>query len=305
MPSRVANFLASLALFTLGTPALAAQAAEPNIFDVGTGAPVSRIQLIERLATTQFVLLGEMHDNTDHHAKRGELIAALNTPHARVVAEHLELAKQVQASDDLKASLEQAGFDAQGWDWPLHAPLFSAVLEAGVPLSGGNISRETARNAVRTGASALPEALSQLIALAPLDASVQSRLNEDLLGSHCGHMPASMLDGMRLAQHARDAAMFSALRDSQGKPAILVAGNGHVRHDYGVPALIRQHLPEASIVSVGFIEEDGKTPALEQYRGQFDYVWIVPAIKRDDPCLAFAPPANKAATPVPSTTTTR
>jgi uncharacterized iron-regulated protein len=100
---------------------------------------------------------------------------------------------------------------------------------------------------------------------------------------------------LRLAQRARDAAMFDTLRMVQKnqEPAILLAGNGHVRLDYGVPSLIRQHLPDASYVSVGFIEEGQDLSDAANEEDLYDYLWIVPAISRNDPCEAFKVPVTK------------
>jgi uncharacterized iron-regulated protein len=253
-----------------------------RIVDTRDGSTVSREQLIEVMAGSEFVLLGELHDNAAHHRDRGELLTALNSHAPSVVAEHLESGKTVVAGSDLQADLERAGFDAKGWGWPLHQPLFAAVIAAGMPLSGGNIPRATARNIARAGASALPEEIAQLTVEAPLDAEAREKLDADLLHGHCGQLDAAMLPGLRLAQRARDATMFNALRSATQRPSILVAGNGHVRLDYGVPSLIRHYLPNSRFVSIGFAEE----PAIG-VQTQYHYLWITEPTPRSDPCATF------------------
>jgi uncharacterized iron-regulated protein len=89
------------------------------------------------------------------------------------------------------------------------------------------------------------------------------------------------LPGMRLAQRARDAAMLAALENAPGRPAILVAGNGHVRKDYGIPSL----MGTSSHVSVGFIESP--VPDATQYR-MYDYVWVTDPAQREDRCAEMA-----------------
>ena len=91
------------------------------------------------------------------------------------------------------------------------------------------------------------------------------------------------MGGMVLAQRARDAAMWLALRETQAAPAILVAGNGHVRSDYGVAQLIRLQRPDAGVVSVGFAES-GDTPPAER---PYSHLWITPAVERGDPCAGL------------------
>jgi uncharacterized iron-regulated protein len=278
-----------LLLITLLLPA-AASAGE-RILDTRDGSTLNRDQLIERIADNAFILLGELHDNPRHHKHRGELLTAMQqrTP-LIVVAEHLERGKRYAADSDLKSDLERAGFDARGWHWPLHEAMFAQISTAAIPLFGGNIPRETARNTVRQGESALPAELAKIIAEAPLDESAQANLDTDLQDSHCSQLPAGMLEGLRLAQRGRDAAMFEVMRQNNNAGATaLLAGNGHVRLDYGIPSLIRKHLPDARHVAIGFIEEtNDKEIDARSYRERFDYVWVVAKVEsRDDPCASF------------------
>lgn len=272
--------------------------AAERIIDTRDGASVTREQLVQVLAGSDFILLGELHDNSRHHQYRGELLTAMQPLAPVVVAEHLEIGKTFVASGvysgNLQGDLEQAGFDAKGWRWPLHQPLFAAVVAAGMPLLGGNIQRAVAKKTVREGVAALPDNLSRVIAQAPLNPVAQEKLDADLLRSHCGQIDAAMLPGLRLAQRARDAAMYSALSAAPKRPVVLVAGNGHVRLDYGVPDLIRQHLPDSRFISVGFAEDTSDLKNnLADLRGQYHYLWVTEQAQRDDPCVAFPSPGSK------------
>ncbi|CAG0957078.1 hypothetical protein MTYP_00519 [Methylophilaceae bacterium] len=262
--------------------------AEERILDMRDGTVISREQLVQAIAGSDFILLGELHDSRHHHQRRGELLDSLNQFAPTLVAEHLEIGRTFVSSGNLQGDLEQAGFDAKGWRWPLHQPLFAAAVAADMPLLGGNIPRATAKNAVREGVAALPADLAELIAQAPLDPAAQDKLDADLLRGHCGYLDNTMLSGLRLAQRARDAAMFSALRGATTRPAVLVAGNGHVRRDYGVPSLIRRHLPDSRYTSIGFLEDTPKLQGdLAELAAQYDYLWITAPIERNDPCESF------------------
>ena len=83
----------------------------------------------------------------------------------------------------------------------------------------------------------------------------------------------------------RDAAnLWAALRDAAKRPAILLAGNGHVRLDYGVPQVIAAAQPAAKVVSVGFVEIG------EPVRDQpYTHVWVTLAVPREDVCAAMGP----------------
>jgi uncharacterized iron-regulated protein len=269
-----------------------------RIVDAASGLALTPADVLSRMRSADVVLLGELHDNPHHHARRAALIAALGGP-AAVVAEHLprDAAPALVAGlagDALRRALEASGFDAKGWRWPLHEPLFAAIARAGMPLRGGNLERDTARRLAREGAGALPADLAPWIAAAPWPGAARAALEHDLLQGHCGHLSASRMPGMVAAQQGRDAAMAQALTEaltqaqaSGRRPVILLAGNGHVRHDYGVPALLRQRLPRAQILAVGFNEP---APAAAPGHALYDIVWTTPAAVRDDPCKAFTVP---------------
>lgn len=277
-------------IVVLGSALLACTAplAAERIVDTRSGQTLSRDQLLVAIADRDYLLLGELHDNPLHHQRRAELLAALPA-HASIVAEHLLLGKQVAANGTLLSSLEAAGFDAANWRWPLHRPLFSMVRDAGLPLVGGNIPRATARAIVREGRRAIPAELAEIVAASPLTATMAAALDAELLRSHCGQVPAAMIPGLRLAQQTRDAAMFSALGQAAGRPAVLLAGNGHVRTDYGVPRLLRHYRPSSRLVSIAFVEE-GAAMLPDEPAAPYDYLWITEPASRTDPCADFRQP---------------
>lgn len=264
-------------LLLLGLVASTLGFAAERILDTRDGRTLSRQELATRLAEHEFILLGELHDNPHHHQARAELLALLKPQVRAVVAEHLEYGHTYTHQGDLEADLRRAGFDAQGWEWPRHRPLYEAIRALDIPLLGGNLPPARARAVVREGLPALPPVLADRLAHHPLAADAERTLDRDLAQGHCGHMPPALLPGMRLAQRARDAAMLDTLASAPGRPAVLVAGNGHVRKDYGLPSLVT----DARVVSVGFVEE----PVLSaQDWPQFDYLWVTPPAQRDNPC---------------------
>jgi hypothetical protein len=121
---------------------------------------------------------------------------------------------------------------------------------------------------------------------------VLAALREEMSESHCGELPASMIDPLLLAQRARDARMAERMVTAgEGRGAILVAGAGHVRRDRGVPTYLAREAGGKSVVSVAFqeVKADAQTPDehAEWYGTEaqpFDYVVFTPAVDREDPC---------------------
>jgi uncharacterized iron-regulated protein len=284
------------------TPLSPAAPPTERIVELASGRVISRDELLAAARASDYVLLGEQHDNARHHALRGEFLADLGTASLKtttVVAEQLPQGSRVIFGADLLASLKAAGFDAAAWDWPVHAPLFDAIGRAGLPLTGGDVDRDTVRRAAREGETGLPTALADALRGAPLSAAAQAALDTDLVASHCGQLPAERVPGMRAAQGARDASLWAALQRSGGRPAVLVAGNGHVRLDYGVPRLIAAWQPAARVLSVGFVESDEDLAAARGLK-LYHYAWVTaPPSDRGDPCEGFKAPAGAASAPAP------
>src|SRR5439155_15184454 len=77
-------------------------------------------------------------------------------------------------------------------------------------------------------------------------------LRADIVESHCNKLPEAVVPRLVLAQRVRDAAMAQALvNDATADGAILIAGNGHVRNDLGVPVYLHAPgLPDAAAQSI-------------------------------------------------------
>jgi uncharacterized iron-regulated protein len=241
----------------------------------------------------RFILLGEVHDNPQHHAWRAAWLRTLlaDGRPTRVVFEQLDRARdadlrQARAATptDSAAIARAGGLDEKAWRWPLHQPLFDATLAGHADIAGGNLARDTVRSVVRQGDAAVPADLRPLMAAPGWTPEQQRATEADIEQGHCGALPPSMLTPMALAQRTRDVAMAQAMLVAPaGTRVVLIAGNGHVRQDRGVPHHLRAAgVPAAQIASVGFVEV-GDTPA----PGLYSRVVTAPRAERPDPCEAF------------------
>lgn len=232
-------------------------------------------------------ILGEYHDNADHHLGQADLIRAIQ-PKA-VVFEMLspEQAEKLNASprDDAASFGELINWDSSSWpDYELYQPIFEALGD--LPVIGAAAARADVRRAFSEGAAATFGTDAAQFGLdAPVPAEQLETRKALQFDAHCEAMPIDMMSGMVEAQRYRDATFAAALLDAvetYGPPVVLIAGNGHARVDWGVPAMIATAAPELDTVAVGFLEEPS-----EASDPRFDHTIVTPAIKRDDPCKAF------------------
>jgi uncharacterized iron-regulated protein len=248
-----------------------------RIWDTRAAAFVPLDQLFERTARARHVILGETHDNPEHHRLQLMVLEALAARGpARVLAmeqfdsEHQAAIDAARASSGDAETLADAGhFDRKGWNWPLYKPLVQFALEHGWPIAAANLSRTEARAIVADPARS---------GLAPAPPPVKSALERDIIDGHCGAAPEpKRLAGMLEAQRSRDARMASVLKDR----SVLIAGSGHARRDRGVPL----YLGGADVVSIAFTEvEDGKRSPRDYGAEGYDYLWFTSRAAREDPC---------------------
>lgn len=240
-----------------------------RIWSAHDGQWSSRTDLAGALSGAAVVLLGEIHDNRDHHRVQAELVRMFAQSRRSKPALVLEMLHGGQgdalatfeASDACcDAGSADAFFDAVGWDksgWPkrdVYRPLISAAYELGLRPRPGNAPRAEVRAIGRGGLDSLSVAERARLGLqAPLAPPLRAALDDQLFAGHCEMVPRASLAPMAAAQQFRDGTMAAALlheaprigqEDKAGGGAILIAGNGHVREDRGVAWALRQLLPD-------------------------------------------------------------
>ncbi len=271
-----------------------------KVWDVQRGRFVTQQELGAAVSAARFVLLGERHDHPEHHQFQAWLVRRMIEAGRRpaVAFEMLDttqapaLARHLAAAPRDAAGLGQAvDWETKGWPaWRLYQPIAEAALAAGLPIVAANLPPATVRTVARGDLSALDPAFVRRHAL-DRPAAAQAALEEEIRTAHCGALPETMMAGMVTAQRARDAEMAERLVAAQQDGAVLVAGSGHVRTDYGVPAVLATLAPGGRVTSVAMLEvvDDWTQPG--QYSGQFgtgglpfDYVWFTARADDVDHC---------------------
>jgi uncharacterized iron-regulated protein len=277
-----------------------------RIWDVSSGRFIDRQSLLSRLARADFLLLGERHDNPDHHQLQAAVLRSLIAVGRRpaVGFEMLGLDDTKAIADHLAAAPNDAtglgravGWNERGWpDWALYQPIAEAALKANLRIVATNLPLATARKMSRDGLAALePRVVRDLDLERPPSESVFASMAADLRNSHCGYASEENVKAMVGVQRARDAQMTESLiaaGDRDG--AILVAGAGHVRNDYGIPVYLSAKAAGKLVISIAFLEVGNQKPDPGSYaqpypngRLPYDYVWFTPRVDDENPCEKF------------------
>ena len=247
-------------------------------------AEAGPVQTLADLPAADVVVLGETHDNPEHHRLQAQAVANL-VPKA-LVFEMLtpEAAARLPVNRTDRATVELAlGWADSGWpDFAMYHPIFLAAPQAQV--FGADVSQTDLVTAMKQGTATAFGDDAALYGLdQPLDAVDQTEREAEQAAAHCYALPVDLMPGMVAAQRLRDAALARAVVQAlaaTGGPVAVMTGNGHARRDSGFPAILTL-MSSASLLSVGLLEQDPGPNA------PFD-LWIVtPPQPREDPCLAF------------------
>ncbi|MBX9588533.1 MAG: ChaN family lipoprotein [Hyphomonadaceae bacterium] len=258
------------------------------------------------------VLLGEVHDNPEHHVVRGDIlgprldqIAPTRNLHPAAVFEHIRTSQQAGLDAFYARSQRRRSgrsvdllreLDWRDSGWPaakIFYPLFDAALRAKLPIYPGNAERARMRKLVRGEEQPTDEEAARITLAQAMSPPLLDALAKELEGSHCGAVPGAALGAMSLAQRYTDAHLADALVRAAAKHngAFLLAGNGHVRTDRAVPWYLRRRAPDRKVVAVMLLEVvEGKHDApaylsrAPDGTAAADYVVFTPRQQRPDPC---------------------
>jgi uncharacterized iron-regulated protein len=260
---------------------------------------VDEQELDAAVRSAEFVLLGETHDNPDHHALEARLVrVAAQGRKPAIVFEMLDVGQQ--AAVDAAPRTSDAIAEAVNWShsgWPgfsLYRPIFEAALAAGLPIVAGNFTKAQMSAIVMDGAAKVPPDIATVLhRQGEPSAEASEAERAQMRTEHCGQLPETLLGPMVLAQHARDA-QFATRMAAWEQGSILVAGSGHVRTDRGVPVYLALLAPGRRVLSVAFLEVSPEMQSPQEYASAFKASWppfdfavFTPAAQREDPCKAL------------------
>ena len=222
-----------------------------------------------------FILLGETHDNPDHHRIQAAGLAAASGAQKGLAvvfemittdqAKGLATFRAEEAAECCRPDSATRFFDLVAWDktgWPgrdIYRPLIEQMVGHRLHPLAGSDNRTKVRTLGRKGFGALDTTTRERLHLEkPLEPALKEDLKATLNAGHCNLLPASALPAMASVQRYRDAFMAAKLvegaADTNAAGAVLIAGNEHVRKDRGVPWYLERMAPQKRIVILTIAE---------------------------------------------------
>ena len=228
--------------------------AAEGVWTVPGGGPIAAREILGRAASAQVTLLGESHDNADHHRWELHTAAALAGLHPRLVLGFEMFPRRVQGALDRwvagelteKEFLEASDWsNVWGYDAAFYLPLFQFARLNRIPMIALNVQRDLVREVGAKGLTAIPAERREGVSdPAPASEAYAARL----FASYSQHpekkaSPPARSDPEFLrfvqAQLVWDRAMAQALAGAAVRyPDALVVGvmgSRHIAHGDGVP----------------------------------------------------------------------
>ena len=276
-----------------------------TVWDVAANHAITAEQLVERLRTADFALLGETHDNPAHHRIQNALLNSLsnNGSAPTLVMEQYDLEQQALVDVAMASVTHRAASLDQlmhlmpaGWDWPQYQVLLETAKDRRLSVVAANLSRTRLQQVSRQGFAALgPGEAARLVLDAGWSDAQQTQLEKDIVDGHCGMLPAKAAAAVARAQRARDAMMADALLSVHSGIAVGILGREHVRRDLSVPLYLAARAPNRNVVVIGLIDSDGSRAPHDEATGKlgprYDYLVLTAPMQRTvDPCDGLVMP---------------
>ena len=229
--------------------------------DPANGNRQSLPAMISSLAKRPVVLLGETHDNADHHLWQLQVIAALHGRNPNMVLAFESFPREVQPALDrwIRGELDENAFlvhtrwhDVWRFDSALYMPLFHFARINRIPMIAMNVNRSLISRTGQEGWASIPQAEREGVgepappSKAYLDSLAATYAAHNRTEDTTPTPPAHDDPAFRRfadAQGVWDRAMAERLADVRGaggRPLVVgIAGRGHMEYGYGIPHQLR------------------------------------------------------------------
>jgi uncharacterized iron-regulated protein len=246
--------------------------------DLKTGKASSPDAVAKAARKFRFVMVGENHDNAEHHLAQAAIIEALVKDGRKVAVGFEMFTRDNQASLSAYTTKDWTFEDFQaktnwekqwGFPFPLYQPIFEATRRNTLPMVALNFPRDWVRAIGKGGPGVLTDEQKKWAPDISLDNENHKKVFTALMGGH--PMTGPQADNIYAAQVSWDEAMATSaadfMKDKTGDEWVMVicAGGGHTMYSQGIGYRLKKKgfeafnvtcfsSPEPRAVSRGFAD---------------------------------------------------
>lgn len=216
--------------------------------------------VIQALADTRVVFIGEQHDRYEHHLMQLEIIRGLHRSDPRLAIGMEAFQQPFQSwldayvagdigEDELLRNTEY--YTRWRYDFRLYAPILRYAREHGIPVVALNVPRELTRKVGRGGLASLTEAerLRLPAAIDRSDTDYERHLARVFAQHRNNDQPLEYFIEVQLLWDEGMAERAAGYLEKHPEQRLVVlAGGGHLAHGSGIPHRLLRRLPVSSAV---------------------------------------------------------
>ena len=286
-----------------------------KLWDMNSRSFINEDELITRIIASDVLMLGEVHDNVEHHELQQKLFKARieSGRQPALMMEQLDaqsqpILDQALAGEDRDKVLNNVTALIKFSDTQFYTPLLSIAIDNRLPVIAANVPNHLLRPVIWDSYEAYDaDELKRLMVEDVWNESRQKYLARNMGGAHCGQLREELRVGLTRSQRLRDALMTDSAIASVDRGVVAIVGSSHARYDIGLPLYFAARAPTSHILSIGFVEvtENANDPSVYNRvsatgEAPYDVMWFTPRMDREDPCANFdksklvMPPGMKA-----------
>ena len=228
--------------------------------------------IIPKLLASRIIYIGEKHDKFAHHINQLLVIKKMHAAGYKLAVgmEMFQRPAQQVVNDYFAGRIDERIFLQKSeyftrwkYDYNLYKPIIDYLKQQNIPLVALNIKGDITRKVAREGVHSLPDKKKKQLP-SSMDFS-NEQYRKDLNKVFTFHSEQQELQDFNYflqAQTLWDEGMAESahqfLANNPERKLVLLAGNGHVRHKYGIPERLyrRNNEPFTVVVQDEEIEDD-------------------------------------------------
>ena len=264
-----------------------------KIYAADTGKSISFAEMIQGMASSQFVYIGETHNSLPMHQIQSKIIESLweQDRDLSVGLEMYPITQQEALNKWSLGLLSEEEFIRDGrWyvNWNFHfgfyRDIFRTIKKNSIPLYALNVPREIISSIRMKGWKALSREEKEMVPEPDLTNRDHRALiraifeSSDLPPQMKGRGLEMAFEGLYRAQTAWDETMARYVLEAQNKEGgkiVVLAGSGHLLYNLGINlrAYNKRRMPFKTVVCVVIPEGE---ESVQVSRSLADYVWGLP-----------------------------
>jgi len=220
--------------------------------------------IMPKLVASRIIYIGEHHDKFAHHINQLQIIKKMHAAGYKLAAgmEMFQTPFQPVLDDYLTGKIDENAFLEQSeyfsrwrYDYNLYKPIIDYLKQQNIPLIALNIEGDITRQVGRQGIDSLADEKKNRLPAAMDFSNEQYRRDLDkVFAFHGEQKELKKFNHFYQAQMLWDEGMAESadrfLANNPDRKLVVLAGNGHVRHKYGIPERLyrRNHEPFTVVV---------------------------------------------------------